>query len=334
MAQRHCELESLGGRRVVDLDACSKGVGMPKSTPIAPLSTLKLDGKLVAQVRHDRLRAKVSELTKKYGRAPGLAVLIVGQDPASQVYVRNKVRACGEVGIRSLHIELNANVSETELLGEIARYNSDPSVDGILVQLPLPKFMSKQRVLNSILSEKDPDGLTTENLGLLWTGHKLVAPCTPAGVMAMLDHYGINVEGKDAVVIGRSEIVGKPMAQLLSDANATVTVCHSKTKNLRDYTRRAEVVVVAAGKPEFLGRDDFQKGSIVIDVGIHRVAIEGAAEESTSKTRICGDVRWHELDGHCSAVSPVPGGVGPMTIQMLLENTVELFVRHQKAQPK
>lgn len=275
---------------------------------------LRLDGRLVAQARKTALQAKIDAFTKSNGRKPGLAVVIVGADPASQVYVRNKVKATTELGMHSTHIELSDTTTQAELLKTVQRLNNDETVDGILVQLPLPKHIDTNAVVEAIDPEKDPDGLTTANLGLLLAGRKRVAPCTPWGVMKILEHYKINPAGKRVTVIGRSNIVGKPMAQLLLEADATVTMTHSRTKDLAHHTRDAEIVVVAAGKPRFIGKDFFAKDAVVIDVGMHRP--DGA--------KLCGDVKFEELEGHASAATPVPGGVGPMTIQMLMENTVHL----------
>lgn len=279
---------------------------------------IRLDGTIVADVRRQNLRSATADFASQRGRKPGLTVIIVGSHAASQVYVKNKVKTASEIGFESRLIELAADVDEVELIAVIESLNRDASVDGILVQLPLPKHINADRVLEVVAPEKDPDGLTTENLGLLFVGRKRVAPCTPAGVMAMLDYYGISLAGRDACVVGRSQIVGKPMAQLLLEANATVTICHSRTPNLAEHTRRHEIVVVAAGQPRFLGREAFAKDSVVIDVGIHR------PETGDWAGRLCGDVRFEELDGWVRAASPVPKGVGPMTIQMLMENTLSL----------
>lgn len=279
---------------------------------------LRLDGSLVAQARQKKLQSRIDVFVQERGRQPGLAVLIVGNDPASQVYVRNKVKKTESLGMRSFHFELPETISEVELLEIISNLNQDPDVDGILVQLPLPRGLNAQKVLDAIHPEKDPDGLTVGNLGLLMAGRERIAPCTPSGVMAILDHYGLPVEGRHAVVIGRSHIVGKPMAQLLLKSNATVTICHSKTRELIRHTKAADIVVVAAGQPRFLGREAFGEDAVVIDVGIHRPSSGEYAN------RLCGDVRYEELGGLVRAATPVPKGVGPMTIQMLMENTVRL----------
>ena len=275
---------------------------------------LKLDGQLVAETRRNQLALEIRRFTDEKGRPPGLTVILVGDDPASQVYVANKIKSCRLVGIESHEIKLPATISEAELLKNIERLNNDSSVDGILVQLPLPKGLSEQRALDAISPLKDVDCLSVENQGLLWSGRKRVASCTPWGVMKILDHYKIDVAGLNCVVIGRSRIVGRPMAHLLCEANATVTICHSKTRNLRYWTSQADLVVAAAGIPRFLGREDFKKDAIVIDVGIHR----------KDDGKLCGDVRYDELDGWAKAATPVPKGVGPMTIQILLENTLAL----------
>lgn len=280
--------------------------------------TTRLSGTEVSRIRQEKLKERIVQFKAKAGRAPGLAVIIVGVDPASQVYVRNKVKTCGAVGIESFHFELPASISEAELKAKVEELNRDSRVDGILVQLPLPRHLNSEAVLETILPQKDPDGLTVGNLGLLFAGKKRVAPCTPWGVMAILEHYKIPVAGQNAVVIGRSNIVGKPMAQLLLEANATVTICHSKTKDLHLHTRAADIVVVAAGQPRFIGREAFKPGAVVIDVGIHRPT------DGAFAGKLCGDVRFEEIEGHARAATPVPGGVGPMTIQMLMENTVKL----------
>ncbi len=275
--------------------------------------TLILDGKAVAQARRAILSEKVAEFVKAKGRPPGLAVVIVGQDPASQIYVKNKVKACAEAGIASFHLEKPATLTQGELLKIIDELNSRAEVDGILVQLPLPKGLNETEALERIKGEKDPDGLSSANLGLLIAGRTRVAPCTPLGVMKIFEHYKIAIAGKHAVVVGRSNIVGKPMAQLLLQANATVTMAHSKTHDLEAVTREADIVVVAVGQRHLLGKSAFKKGVVIADVGMHR-----------GEKGLCGDVRLEELHGWASAMTPVPGGVGPMTIQMLLENTFRL----------
>lgn len=280
--------------------------------------TLILDGKLVAQTRRTLLGDKVSLFRRATSRSPGLAVVLVGADPASQIYVRNKIKACEEAGIKSIHVEQPATLTQTHLNEIIDELNARADVDGILVQLPLPKTLNETASTERIVPEKDPDGLTSGNLGLLFAGRTRVAPCTPFGVMKIFEHYKIDLAGKSAVVVGRSNIVGKPMAHLLLEANATVTIAHSKTADLKAVTSQADIVVVAAGRPLFMGKEFFKKGAVIADVGIHRVT------DASGKSKVCGDVRTDELMGHASAITPVPGGVGPMTIQMLLENTLRL----------
>ena len=276
-----------------------------------------LDGKAVAAQKRQEIAEDIEEFIQFHQRAPGLAVVLVGEDPASTVYVRNKIKACEQVGVLSFEHRLPERTSPEELETLITRLNQDDQVDGILVQLPLPKRLDEYDVLSWIDPHKDPDGLTTENLGLMLSGRARIYSCTPNGVMEILKHYEISIEGKLAVVVGRSNIVGKPMALLLQNANATVTVCHSRTPDIRLHTRQADIVVVAAGKKALLGKKDFKQGAVVVDVGMHREVVDG-------KTKFCGDVRFEELDGWVSAATPVPGGVGPMTITMLLHNTLQL----------
>lgn len=281
-----------------------------------------LEGKAVSVARRAKIAALSAEFKVKAGRPPGLAVILVGDDPASHVYVANKIKACHETGIRSTEQKLPTGTTAQHLREVIEELNADPLVDGILLQLPLPKHLKGDEAITWISPGKDADCLTPQNLGRLWSGRALTTPCTPWGVMVILEHYNIDVAGKNAVVIGRSNIVGKPMAHLLSQANATVTVCHSKTKDLREHTLRADIVVVAAGQPEFLGKGDFKKDGVVVDVGIHRKTLPNG------KSKLCGDVRLKELEGIIRAGTPVPGGVGPMTITMLMENTVKLANGH------
>lgn len=273
-----------------------------------------IDGKLVSQKRRLEMTERVREFQKNYKRAPGLGVILVGEDPASQVYVKNKVLASEQVGLLSKKIILDRAASESEILDAVKKMNLDPEVDGFLVQLPLPKNLNTEKILDAISPLKDADGLHPENLGLLWAGRERVVPCTPQGVMHLLEHYNVKLAGKNAVVVGRSQIVGKPMAHLLVQADATVTVVHSKTENLKQYLQGADVVVVAAGRANMFGREDFKEGAVVVDVGIHRL----------SSGVLCGDVRYSELQGWAAAATPVPGGVGPMTITCLLENTIRL----------
>jgi len=279
---------------------------------------LILDGKQVARARFERLKVKIFDFKAKYSMTPGLAVILVGENPASKVYVHNKTKTCNELGMSSTQINLPATISQQDLNARIAELNADRSIHGILVQLPLPKHLSEHKILDEILARKDADGLHIENQGLLWAGRPRIIPCTPNAVMAILEHYQISVASKRAVVIGRSQIVGKPMASLLLSRDASVSICHSKTKDLLAYTRSAELVIVAAGQARFLGREAFAKGAVVVDVGIHRPTSGDFAN------KLCGDVRFEELENWVSAATPVPGGVGPMTIQMLMENTFRL----------
>lgn len=273
---------------------------------------LILNGREVAKEVRSSLIPRVENFSRLQGRPPHLSVIIVGDDSASHVYVKNKKIACESVGISSTIHALPAGTSQHELNTKIQSLNNAEDVDGILVQFPLPNHLSADEVLSLVAPAKDADGLTYASLGYFFAGKPFVKPCTPEGVMTILQRYRISVEGLKAVVVGRSNIVGKPMAQLLTEANATVTVCHSKTKNLSDYTRQADLVVVAAGKARLLGKEDFKKDSIVVDVGMHRNGPGG---------KLCGDVRFEELDGWVKAATPVPGGVGPMTIAILLQNT-------------
>lgn len=279
---------------------------------------LVLNGKDVATHVRTALIPRVEKFQRLQGRPPHLAVIIVGDDGASHVYVKNKKVACEAIGMSSTIHALPEKCSQVELNAMIAQLNLDNNVDGILVQFPLPRHLSADEVLSLVASSKDADGLTYASLGYFFAGKPLVKPCTPAGVMTILKHYGISPDGMNAVVIGRSNIVGKPMAQLLTEANATVTLCHSKTKNLTEFTRKADLVVVAAGKARMLGKDDFKKDAVVVDVGIHRDGPGG---------KLCGDVRYEELSGWAKAATPVPGGVGPMTIAILIQNTCELAER-------
>lgn len=273
---------------------------------------LILDGKEVAKEVRAALIPRIGNFKSQQGRPPHLSVVIVGDDKASHVYVKNKKIACEKVGMTSSIHAFPAETTQDELNRIIQELNHNPDVDGILVQFPLPRHLSSDEVLALVAPSKDADGLTYGSLGYFFAGRPLVSPCTPAGVMQILKHYGISAEGLRAVVVGRSNIVGKPMAQMLTEANATVTVCHSKTRNLSAFTREADLVVVAAGKARFLGKEDFKKDAIVIDVGMHGSGQGG---------KLCGDVRFEELSGWAKAATPVPGGVGPMTIAMLLQNT-------------
>ncbi|MBR5345394.1 MAG: bifunctional methylenetetrahydrofolate dehydrogenase/methenyltetrahydrofolate cyclohydrolase FolD [Clostridia bacterium] len=274
------------------------------------MTCMKIDGKAIALSIREEIAARVEALKEK-GVTPGLAVILVGNDPASEIYVRNKGIACEKAGMRSEIIRLPEDTTQEALESEIARSNADGGIDGILVQLPLPKHLDERRALNAILPEKDVDGFHPVNAGKLLAGEKTVVPCTPKGCMRLLAEAGIETEGKEAVVIGRSNIVGKPMALLLTQANCTVTVCHTRTRDLKAHTRRADILVSSVGKAGFVTPDMVKPGAAVIDVGISRV--DG---------KVCGDVA-PEVAEVAGALTPVPGGVGPMTIAMLLENAVE-----------
>lgn len=271
-----------------------------------------IDGKETARAVRGEIRDAVAAFTKESGVIPGLAVVIVGDDPASRVYVRNKHRACEEVGIRSDVHALPADTSEAELLTLVARLNADPTVNGILVQLPLPKHLDEEKVILAIDPAKDVDAFHPVNVGKIMIGNFTFAPCTPAGVMVLLRHYNIPVAGKHCVIIGRSNIVGKPQAMLMLKENATVTVCHSRTVGLADITRTADILVAAVGRPGFVTADMVRDGAVVIDVGINR----------TADGKLCGDVEFAAVSEKASYITPVPGGVGPMTITMLLKNTL------------
>ena len=277
----------------------------------------RLDGKLLAREVEGRLKVLVESSSAAAGRAPGLAVLRVGDDPASAVYVANKEKACGRIGVASFGAHLPAETPQAEVLSAIEGLNGDTRVDGILLQLPLPSGLDEGPLLQAIDPAKDADGLHTLNLGRLLKGESGPRSCTPAGVMAMLKSQGIDPAGKRAVVVGRSILVGQPMALMLQAANATVTIVHSRTTDLVAHMREAEIVVVAAGRPGMIGAEHIRPGAAVVDVGIHRKPEGG----------LCGDVRADEVDPIAAALSPVPGGVGPMTVTMLLVNTVVAWCR-------
>lgn len=276
-----------------------------------------IDGKAVSAEVRAEIRAETENFTRASGITPGLAVIIVGNNPASLVYVRNKKRACGEVGFFSTVIEMPEETTESELLDKIAELNSDEKIHGILVQLPLPKHISEEKIILAIDPKKDVDAFHPYNVGRIVTGNYDLAPCTPSGVMELLRRYGISVRGKECVIAGRSNIVGRPMALLMLAADATVTVCHSKTANLAEVCRRADILITAIGKPKFFGADYVKDGAVVIDVGINR----------TEDGKLCGDVDFDAVLDKVSAITPVPGGVGPMTITMLLRNTLSAAKR-------
>ncbi len=280
---------------------------------ILTLMTKILDGKALAKTVRDEVRGQVGEFVQKYGRAPGLTVLLVGEDPASVVYTRNKEKAANEVGVRGTLLKLPSETTEAELLGRIAALNDDPATDGILVQLPLPKHIRDEAVLDAIDPAKDVDGFHPVNVGLLATGRRGLVPCTPKGTMRLIAESGRALAGARAVVVGRSNIVGKPMAQLLLAAHATVTIAHSRTRDLAAVCREADFLVAAVGRAEMIGADFVKEGAVVLDVGINR----------TADGKLVGDVAFDAVAPKAFAITPVPGGVGPMTIAMLLANTVE-----------
>ena len=272
-------------------------------------------GKQVAADTRAKLKDDVKSFEEKYGRKPSLAVIIVGEDPASQTYVKNKIKGCEEVGMRSLHYEYADGTPQSEIEKTVKELADDETVDGILVQLPLPKGYDEKSILGLIPDEKDVDGFSPTNLGLLAMNRPRTISCTPFGVMKMLETTGVDLAGKNAVVIGRSNTVGKPMAMLLLNADCTVTVCHSKTQNLKDIASQADILVAAIGRPKFVTADMVKDGAIVIDIGINRV--DG---------KLVGDVDFENVEKKASFITPVPGGVGPMTITMLLANTLQAAI--------
>ena len=271
-----------------------------------------IDGKKISQEIKDELREKVASL-KEEGKEAALAVIQVGNDPASSVYVGNKKKACAYIGIRSLSYELPEETTEEELLALIEKLNGDASVNGILVQLPLPSHIDEDKVIRTISPKKDVDGFHPENVGKLVIGEPGFVSCTPAGIIQLLKRSGIEIAGKNCVVIGRSNIVGKPMALLMLRENATVTIAHSRTQDLKEICKRADILIVAIGKPQYIGAEYVKDGAVVIDVGIHR----------DENNKLCGDVKFDEVEPKASYITPVPGGVGPMTIAMLMYNCVE-----------
>ena len=272
-----------------------------------------IDGKAISAAIRAEIAQETALFKQQNGFAPGLAVIIVGNDPASQVYVRNKHRACEEVGFYSEGYELPADTDEAALLALIDRLNRDDKIHGILVQLPLPRHLDAEKILLAIDPAKDVDAFHPFNVGRILIGKYSFLPCTPAGVMELLKRSGVTIDGRECVVVGRSNIVGKPQALLLLEANGTVTVCHSHTKNLREVCRRADILVTAIGKPEFFDASYVKEGAVVIDVGMNRRPADG---------KLCGDVNFASVEPVAAAITPVPGGVGPMTITMLLKNTL------------
>ena len=278
-----------------------------------------IDGKQISASLKEALAAQVATFPEKYGRVPHLVVVRVGEDPASVVYVRNKAKACEACGIRNTTIVLPEETAQEAVLAQIQSLNADENVDGILVQLPLPRHISEARIIETIAKEKDVDGFHPYNVAGLWQKTPHLSPCTPKGIMKLLEAEGIDPKGKKAVVVGRSNIVGLPVAKMLLDANATVTLCHTRTVDMPSVTREAEILVVAAGRAKMITADMVREGAVVIDVGMDR-------DPETGK--LCGDVDFENVAPKTSAITPVPGGVGPMTIACLMENTVECFLRH------
>ena len=279
---------------------------------------IKMDGKALSLSLEAELKLKVDALRKKNARIPKLVVVLVGDNPASQTYVKNKAKACERVGFLSEIIELDGSISQEIVLSTIDRLNRDETVDGILVQLPVPKHLDAKAIVHALDPNKDVDGLHPLNVAKLYENEKGFVPCTPKGIMRLLKEYQIDVVGKHCVVLGRSNLVGRPVAQLLLNENATVTICHSKTRNLSEFTKQADILVVAIGRAHFLTSKDVNHAECIIDVGINRV--DG---------KLVGDVAYDELVDKVDAMTPVPGGVGPMTIGMLLENTLEAYTMHE-----
>lgn len=276
-----------------------------------------MDGKALAQKMQSELTIKVQQLKQEKGIVPGLVVILVGDNPASQVYVRNKERAALAAGFKSETVRLSESICQEELIAIIERYNEDDTIHGILVQLTLPNHINDKKIILAIDPKKDVDGFHPMNTGHLWSGRPLMVPCTPAGIVEMLREYEVDLEGKHAVIIGRSNIVGKPMAQLLLDKNATVTLTHSRTRHLEDVCRHADVLIVAIGQGHFVTKDFVKEGAVVIDVGMNR----------DDNGKLIGDVAFDEVSQVASKITPVPGGVGPMTITMLLEQTYQAALR-------
>ena len=292
-----------------------------------------LDGAAIARRIREEVKSEALAFVQSGGVRPGLGALLVGDDPASHIYVSSKTKACEELGLHHVTERLPATVTTDEVLRVVERFNEDPTIHGILVQLPLPKQVDAIRVLDAVSPRKDVDGFHPENVGLLSQGRVRFAPCTPAGVMEMLSREGIDPKGKRAVVVGRSDIVGKPMAMLLLQAHATVTIAHSRTKDLSEVTRGADLLIAAVGKAGLIRADGVREGAIVVDVGIHRISTPAEASDMLSPARLAkfdpakgsvvGDVHWPSVSEVASALTPVPGGVGPLTIAMLMSNTLK-----------
>jgi len=284
------------------------------------MSSKKIDGKAIGQEIRNELKEEVASLVAQ-GVQPGLAVILVGENPASETYVRNKEKSSKEAGMKSVLTKLPDTVSEQELLAEVEKLNQDDTIDGILVQLPLPKNIDENKVIRAISPEKDVDGFHPMNVGKMLIGQETFLPCTPYGIMQLLERSNVDIAGKHAVIIGRSNIVGKPMGQLLLQKDATVTYCHSRTEDLKKFTLQADILIVAIGMAKFITGDYIKEGAVVIDVGMNR----------DENGKLCGDVDYESAEKQASAITPVPGGVGPMTITMLLKNTVESAENKLKA---
>lgn len=281
---------------------------------------MKISGKDISLKIKDEIKEEIEKIKEQYPRVPQLAVILVGDNQASQTYVRNKERGCHYVGMDSLVMKHDENFTEKELLEEIEQLNQDENVDGILVQLPLPKHIDENRVLKAIAPAKDVDGFHPENVAQLFLGQHSLVPCTPKGMMVLLDEIGYDLTGKEVVVVGRSNIVGKPVALLCLQRNATVTIAHSKTENLKEVCQRADVLIAAVGKAKMITKDYVKDGAVILDVGINR----------DENNKLCGDVDYEDVKDKAYAITPVPGGIGPMTITMLLKNTLEAFYMHMK----
>lgn len=280
-----------------------------------------ISGKDLAKSRKELVKEEVEKSILKYGRAPKLAVVLVGDDPGSVSYVKGKEKACNEVGIINTTIIKPQTISEDELLNIITSLNNDDTVDGILVQLPLPKHINTNKVMVTISPDKDVDGFHPLNVASLYSKQKGILPCTPKGIIEVLDSIGCEIEGKNATVIGRSNIVGLPVGKLLLDRNATLTMCHSRTKNLSEVTLKADILIVAVGKPLFVKKEMVKEGAIVIDVGVNR---------NPETNKLCGDVDFYDVLDKASYITKVPGGIGPMTISCLMENTLECYLKHME----
>ena len=287
------------------------------------MSSKKIDGKAIGQEIRNELKEEVASLVEQ-GVQPGLAVILVGENPASETYVKNKEKSSKEAGMKSVLTKLPETVSEEDLLAEVEKLNEDETIDGILVQLPLPKHIDENKVIRAISPEKDVDGFHPMNVGKMLIGQETFLPCTPYGIMQLLERSGVEIAGKHAVIIGRSNIVGKPMGQLLLQKDATVTYCHSRTADLKKFTLQADILIVAIGMAKFITGDYVKEGAVVIDVGMNR----------DENDKLCGDVDYESAEKQASAITPVPGGVGPMTITMLLKNTVESAENKLKARNK